>query len=227
MIKSSLIFVLIGFAIQTSYADTQFSAQIVSDYIARGISQTNNLPAIQGSIEETEVSKGLLFGLWSSNAYNIRNETEVDIYFKYTVNVTPDVRLNFSGLYFYYTKDQIYNTADYQIFLENSFLNLLISYRPDFFGSRTSNDYYELYQTFQIIPQKKISMIAALGYSRFGSELKSGMTNYLNYKITVVKSTDFFDFSLFYADTNRKIIINQEQSKAYDQNLGIALSKIF
>lgn len=75
---------LISAALFTS--STGWSAQIssnltaTSNYIWRGISQTNDAAAVQGGVDYT-ISKHFYVGGWTSN---ITNDTEVDLYGGYT-----------------------------------------------------------------------------------------------------------------------------------------------
>ena len=119
----------------STYAETFTAATITSDYLARGITQNNGESAVQGKIEESEIIPNSLVGLWLSNAVGSNNtaESEVDLYARYNLISDDNVKLSFLALFYYYTKTHAFNTWDYQIIFENSYANLLFSYRDDFF----------------------------------------------------------------------------------------------
>ncbi len=60
----------------TVYADVSGSLTVTSDYLSRGVTQTNNQPAVQGSIDLFN-DDGLYAGAWVSN---VTDGSEIDLY---------------------------------------------------------------------------------------------------------------------------------------------------
>ncbi|HEX9835331.1 MAG TPA: TorF family putative porin, partial [Alphaproteobacteria bacterium] len=83
---------LVGVWIPTVAADDLISADMVpgkfsanvaltSEYFFRGISQTDDSPAIQGGFDWNHEGTGLYLGVWGSNIdFNTGNSIEIDIY---------------------------------------------------------------------------------------------------------------------------------------------------
>jgi uncharacterized protein (TIGR02001 family) len=86
------------------------SVSIASDYIFRGLSQTNRKPALQPSIEYDGAS-GWYVGAWASNVSwlsdvstddaRVSNSVEIDGYAGYRGSLSPDWAYDV-GLYTYY-----------------------------------------------------------------------------------------------------------------------------
>jgi uncharacterized protein (TIGR02001 family) len=93
-----------------SMFDVAFGAAVASDYIFRGITQTDHKAAIQGYIEP---SAGIFYGgLWASNVSFVGDtDTEVDFY----AGVRPEVgpfSLDFGYNYATYTNDPDSNAGE-------------------------------------------------------------------------------------------------------------------
>lgn len=96
------------------------NAGIFSQYIFRGLTQTNGKPALQGGLDYSHES-GLYAGTWLSNiswlrenlssarttagTYNSEGHLEADFYGGYKMGLAEDVTLDLGGLYYYYPGD--------------------------------------------------------------------------------------------------------------------------
>lgn len=78
-------------------------ATVVSDYRFRGVSQSGEEAAIQGTINVTHDS-GLYAGVWGSSI-NFINGTELDFYAGYAKEVSPGITVDGGLLYYYYPKN--------------------------------------------------------------------------------------------------------------------------
>jgi uncharacterized protein (TIGR02001 family) len=78
---------------------------LTTDYRFRGISQSYELPAVQGGIDWAHAS-GLYLGNWNSsvsgNQFPNGASLEMDFYGGYKFEVSPGVILDVGGLYYYY-----------------------------------------------------------------------------------------------------------------------------
>ncbi|QXI36396.1 TorF family putative porin [Pseudomonas xantholysinigenes] len=99
--------------------DVDFSLEakigVFSDYRTRGISQTQNDPALQGSLTLAH-STGLYAGVWSSNVdFGFGNSTrqELDYYAGYFWQVSDDVTLDTSYIKYVYPRQGNFNYGEY------------------------------------------------------------------------------------------------------------------
>lgn len=208
-------------------SDSTFvAATVTSDYVSRGITQNNNLVSVQSVIEDNSLNENLLLGLWSSSAYGYGPETEVDVYFKYSLPINTNLKFAYSLLYYYYTKTHDFNTLDSQFYIESNWVNFIFSYRQNFFGTNTNNLYYELYKRWPL--KKDWSAQLTAGYATFAQNEKAGMTNYYNYRVSLYKTVGNVELSFFFTQTNREII-NSDLDKlpARDQVFGSAITYTF
>lgn len=79
------------------------SATVVSDYRFRGVSQTNEEAAIQGSINVAHES-GLYAGVWGSSS-SVVDSAELDFYAGYSREVIPGLTADLGLLYYYFPKN--------------------------------------------------------------------------------------------------------------------------
>lgn len=92
-------------------------AGIYSDYRTRGISQTQNDPALQGSATLLH-SSGLYAGVWSSNVdfgSGIHTRQEVDYYAGYYWQINDDIALDLSYIDYAYPKQSDLNYGEYHV----------------------------------------------------------------------------------------------------------------
>src|SRR3546814_570578 len=83
--------------------------EVVSDYRVRGVSQTGEEAAIQGSIGVSH-SSGLYAGVWGSSIDLVAADgadlnTELDFYAGYSREIMPGVTADVGLLYYFYPKD--------------------------------------------------------------------------------------------------------------------------
>ena len=117
-----------------------FSANValVSDYVFRGISQTQNRPAIQGGFDYSH-SSGLYLGTWGSNVSWVQdtgmktnNSLELDVYGGYKGAVGP-VSYDVGVLQYYYPGDVVAgvkNTNSTEVYVGVGFSIFTLKY-PD------------------------------------------------------------------------------------------------
>lgn len=89
-------------------------ATLASDYRTRGISQTQNDPAIQGAVTLAH-SSGLYLGAWSSNVDfggGLKTRQEVDYYAGWLWQATDDVSLDLGYLKYSYPKESQFNQSE-------------------------------------------------------------------------------------------------------------------
>ena len=195
-----------------------FSANVglVSDYAYRGISQTDERPALQGGVDYAHAS-GLYVGVWGSNVSWLNdidtsdstgNSLEIDLYAGYAGEAGPigyDVGLLqyfYPGSYSSTWKSETGltdpDTLEGYVGLSWEFLSFKYSYAfTDLFGLPDSDgsQYYDLGVSFEV--GGGFELAAHYGYN----DIK-GSDDYDDWKIGVSKEFGGFDFGLNYVDTD-------------------------
>lgn len=93
----------------------ELNAGLYSDYRTRGISQTQNDPALQGSATLLHGS-GLYAGIWASNVdfgYDTRTRQELDYYAGYYWQLNDDIALDLSYIDYVYPRQSEFNYGEY------------------------------------------------------------------------------------------------------------------
>lgn len=212
--------VALPFAGAAHAEESPFSANvgIVSDYAYRGISQTDERPALQGGFDYAH-SSGFYVGVWGSNVSWLNdvdttdstgNSLEIDLYAGYSGEAGP-IGYDVGLLQYYYpgsysstwktetglTKP---NTLEGYIGLSWEFLSFKYSYSfTDLFGLPDSegSQYYDLGVSYEL--GGGFNLDAHYGYN----DLKGG-DDYEDWKLGVTKELGGFEFGLHYVDTDIK-----------------------
>jgi uncharacterized protein (TIGR02001 family) len=179
-----------------------FNLGVASDYVFRGITQTDENPQIYGGVDAT-IGKAYV-GFWTSNV-DFGNDTsaEFDIYggFKPTLGaVSLDIGLIYYG---YANKPAGPDEAYWEAKLAGSVaagtgtIGGAIYYSPEFFGETGTAVYYEGNASFPI-PNTKLSVSGALGYQWFDAG-----GSYTTWNLGMgFAATDHLSFDLRYIDSN-------------------------
>jgi uncharacterized protein (TIGR02001 family) len=159
---------LTALAAPASAADPEFSANIgvVSDYVFRGFSQTNENPALQGGVDMTYGS--FYAGVWGSNVdFGDDTGAEVDIYGGYRTEAAG-YALDFGVIGYLYPKepdDADYNYVEFKAAASRAVgpatVGAAVYYSPDFFGADEAATYVELNGAFS--PMEKVTISGAVG----------------------------------------------------------------
>jgi uncharacterized protein (TIGR02001 family) len=171
----------VALADDTSGAKVTFNVGAASDYVFRGVSQTNENAEIFGGVDLT-VDK-FYAGLWTSNVNFFPGDptdAEIDVYAGFKPTLGP-VSLDLGAIYYTYVnppKGGGYPYAELKaagsIPLGKASLGAAFFYSPDFFGP-TDNDkayYYEVNGSMPVID--KVSVSGAFGHQ----QLSKGQLDY-------------------------------------------------
>ena len=110
--RAAMALALVGLAAaSTAHAGTSGNVSVTSDYVFRGVSQSNGKPAIQGGVEYAADS-GFYVGGWGSSiswlsdlsvdAAPISSNVELDVYGGYRGKFNDVVSYDVGALYYYY-----------------------------------------------------------------------------------------------------------------------------
>lgn len=160
----------LGFAGLASQAsaqevDVSFNAAVTSDYVYRGVSQTDEEPALQGGVDLTIGS--FYAGAWASNVdFGDNTDAEIDVYGGFRTEA-----LGFAwdtGVIFYtYAPgaNSDYDFVEFKAAASRAFgpvtAGAAVYYSPDFFGVDESATYAEV--NGAISPVENLTLNAAVG----------------------------------------------------------------
>jgi len=173
---------------------------IFSQYVFRGISQTNEKAALQGGFDLVHKSGGY-FGNWLSNVSwisdgnpDVSASVEWDIYGGYKWALPNDFTLDLGALYYYYPGRYPANftkpdTLEVYVGLSWKFLSAKYSYSVDKktfgFADSRGSDYLELNATYDVVEKVsdvigKVTIYGHVGKQRFEN---NGFFNYTDWKV--------------------------------------------
>lgn len=182
----------------------------VSDYVFRGITQTAEKPAIQGSFDYSHNS-GIYAGVWGSNVdFNDGDEAgiEVDLYAGMkgqcgTTGVTWDV----GATHFAYpgADDSLdYDYSEVKLSLGYTVgpvaLNVNTNYSPNFFADSGDALYTQGGATWTL--PHDFSLNGAVGHQTIDDEVAFGVADYTDWSVGIGYAIQGFNLGLKYTDTD-------------------------
>jgi uncharacterized protein (TIGR02001 family) len=182
----------------------------VNDYRFRGITQSGERPAIQGSIDWSHNS-GLYAGVWGSSIdFNDGNQAEVetDVYGGYKFAFSG---LNFdvgvigylypganSSLNYDYWEGKVAASYDFGMAAVNAGLN----YSPDYFGGSGDALFSSVGLTVPIM-KTGVSFVGTYGYQAIDNNARfAGIPDYGTWTAGLTYSWNNFTFAASYLDTS-------------------------
>jgi uncharacterized protein (TIGR02001 family) len=205
------------------FAGKNFAASVAltTDYVYRGVSQTDENWAIQGSFDYGH-SSGFYLGVWASNVDEIISEgnMEIDLYGGYSRELFKNFTFDIGVIYYWYPdpgtgpdRDFIegvlgvkYAFSDIALSPE---LGLSYNYSPDFFGE--DRDGNHLLGTLDLTLPYEFGIGGSLGYQDVqGGETSGGTAgeggksgfDYYYWRVGLSKAIKGFDLDLSYWDTD-------------------------
>ena len=220
------------------------NAGVVTDYVLRGISQTQHKPALQGGVDYAHAS-GLYAGLWGSTVewvdrtdyvYQHGNKVELDLYGGYK-GVAGDFSYDLGLVRYYYPGDfnspsqnQIQNpvTANTtEAYLSVGWKIITLKYSRAIsknfvgWGGSTSDtrsrgsDYIDLTATYPL--DETLNLVAHVGHQNVEN---NSYANYTDWKLGVTKDLGFGVVGLAYTDTDARfregLVNNADYDSAYN-----------
>lgn len=183
----------------------------VTDYVFRGFSQTDEHPAVQGSISLSHDS-GFSASIWGSNVdFNDGHDAdlEIDSTLSYTLPLGPG-KFTLGGIYYAYpganssrNYDYTEGFAGYAWNVANTAdVNAQVFYSPDFFAG--SGD--ALYTTVGLsVPVKSVeglAVVGSAGHQSIDDNAKFGAPDYTDWSAGLSYTWNKVSFSAKYFDTN-------------------------
>ena len=193
----------------------EFSSTLTftSNYVFRGISQTNNTAAIQGSFDYSlglSDAASVYAGIFGSNVdFNDGDQAtlEVDLYAGAAYQISDRLSSDLTAYYYLYPGADSDLNYDYLEFvanagydLEKANLGATLSHAPDNFASSGTAIYTE--GRVDVPLPQNISLNAALGYQSIEDNTAFGAPDYVNWSVGAGYSIVGFDLALKYTDTD-------------------------
>lgn len=212
----------------------------VSQYVFRGISQTQEKPAIQGGFDYKH-SSGLYLGTWGSNVSSdlySGASMEWDVYGGYEGAITNDFSYNVGLLHYNYPggnagNGEKFNTTEAYGGVTWRWFNVKLSYAlSDLFGINAKSGlgtadsdgstYLEVNGNFEL-PQKFM-----LGLHVGDTRVKRHSNlNYTDYKISLSKEYAGFNWGVAYTDTDLSPDTIVKGKNLSDERFILSVSKSF
>ena len=180
-----------------------WNAAATSEYMFRGISQTDDHPAIQAGAGYSW-SNGLYIGAWASNVdFGEDTDAEVDTFIGWNGDLSDTVNLDVQlNRYNYIGEpdgvDYAYNELIGKLsFAEN--YSVTLGYTNDFLASETDSFYGAVGGSWEV--GNDINLTAGLGYTTVDEDLSSE-DGYLDYSIGVNRDFGPVNIGLGYIGTD-------------------------
>ena len=180
-----------------------WNAAATSEYLFRGISQTDDHPAIQAGAGYSW-SNGLYVGAWASNVdFGEDTDAEVDTFIGWNGDVTESVNLDVQLVRYNYVGEP--TGADYAYneligkatFAEN--YTATLGYTNDFLNTDTDSFYGAVGGSWEV--GHDINLTAGLGYTTVDSDL-APENGYIDYSIGANRDFGPVNIALGYIGTN-------------------------
>jgi len=214
MKNTTLLLTVTGLLLSGAASGADVSATVtgITDYDFRGVSQTADDPAIQGSLD-VEGESGWYAGVWASNV-DFDNCCDEDYEIDYYVGFTAGETIEWDVGYIYYYYPSTTENLNYpEVYIGGTYygedekwdvgLKQWASY--DWFGYDAYGYYTELNGNYAL-PWWEIGVSAHVGYT-FGDGPDdftddSGLREYVDYSIGLNRSFGPVDADLRYVDTD-------------------------
>ncbi|MFZ0614491.1 MAG: TorF family putative porin [Desulfobacterales bacterium] len=208
-----------------------FSATLTlaTDYVFRGISQTDQNPAVQGSIDYAH-PLGIYAGIWGSNVNSSisKGGVEIDYYAGYRREIFPNFGFDISAIYYSYPGgggDPDPNYFEGHLGLSYQFKDLPLSpnlgaayyYSPDFFGEDGAGHYVN--GSLALSLPFDLTLSGLVGYQNVEGDQTTGFGqgknggdgyDYVNWRIGIAKEVLKFVLDLSWTDTNESDFLGDD-----------------
>lgn len=176
---------------------------LASDYDLRGITQSAQDPAVQGSIDYAAAS-GWYIGAWGSNidfGDELDTDLEVDVYTGFSGGSSAGLGYNVGIIHYSYVGERDLDYMEIYAGLSKDWFKAKASYSNDFGGDSTAGKTPSFYvETSAVFPlPQNLSVLAHAGYS-FGDYWDRSNNEYFDYSLGVGYTAGKFDLALKWID---------------------------
>ncbi|SDD08665.1 TorF family putative porin [Aquimonas voraii] len=175
---------------------------VVSDYVFRGVSQTDEDPAVQAGLTYS-LESGFYVGTWASQVdFGSETDLEVDFFAGYGFNLSDSVAADVQVLRYVYPDEGSlnYNELLFSLTFAEK-LTTTIGYTNDVYNSGETGWYYGA--SLDLALPAEFTLTPGVGYSRFArGVLEDGSSSYLDWSLGLSRDFGPISASLTYHDTN-------------------------
>ncbi len=199
---------LAGVAASAQAVDISGNVALTSDYRFRGISQSDESPAIQGGFD-IGFENGIYLGTWGSSVDFDSNDgfdgsLELDYYGGWAGSITDSIGIDVGYIYYDYPGDDGAE-GDYQeVYGSISLwdLSLGVAYSDDYYGE--TGDFFYYQAGYSLGLTDNLSLDLHVGYNDLDEEgfLSDGATSYTDYSIGLTATWLAVDWSLAWVGTD-------------------------
>ena len=195
----------------TGVVQAEISATVTatSDYVFRGITQTAEDPALQGSVD-LETDSGFYAGAWASNVDFddcCDESVEIDGYLGFYNEIGDDWRYDAGLVYYFYPgTDEDLDYGEIYFGLGWKWLDVYYYYTNDFYASGDAGFYWDATGEFEL-PVWELGLKLHYGYTggpalNGDSSFEVGVESYSDYYVGLTRDFGNFSFELGYWDTD-------------------------
>jgi len=182
--------------------DVSMNVGLASDYMFRGISQTQGNGAIQGGLDVTHDS-GLYVGTWASNVDfgdSVDGNVEFDYYLGFGNDISEDISYDLGWIKYDYPGNSSLNFSEYYGSLTAYGFKVGAAYSDDFADDNTTLYSYVGYE--YTLPYEIGLALQYGNYDFKDTAFTSGEDSYNDWSIGLTKTLIGLDFGLTYTDTD-------------------------
>ena len=203
---------LLSMAEEEAVHQVTANVAMTTDYLFRGLSQTDENPAIQGGIDYSYTPVGFYAGTWASNVA-FAESSEFDFYAGLSGELGIGVSWDVGGLYYTYPGSsadpeenyfEVYTNLGYsfsKVQLEPS-LSTGVFYSPDFFGEDGAGIY--VYGGLDLSLPYDIGLSLLVGWQDVEGDMLTGPVgyDYTHYSIGLSRDVGPLSLSLSWNDAD-------------------------
>jgi uncharacterized protein (TIGR02001 family) len=184
---------------------------ITTNYVFRGISNSNNNPAFQGGLTYTFLTTGIYLNVWGSNVdfvdpQGFQATVEADTIIGIANNINDDWSYNVNFNRYNYPKASAANYNEVIAALTYKIFTLTVADSLNVYGVHENGLYYNGLINVPL-PQKYVhfsDLSAEASYGHYSLPRSAGLLSYNDYMIGLDKGFGMYDLLLQYTNTNHR-----------------------
>jgi uncharacterized protein (TIGR02001 family) len=190
-----------------AYGEVSANLALTSDYVWRGVSQTNQNPALQAGAEYAHAI-GVYVGVWGSNvdfAEHVDDPARIEL--DYSIGWRGETEQGFGwdlGLlrYTYPNTTEDFDYNELTLSLSYEMFTFEVDYSNDTYATGTDTFYYNVGVSHEF--PELFTVSASVGYSDLNQEVtgEGAPDSYVDWRVGVSQELLGLDFDLSYYDTN-------------------------
>lgn len=194
-----------------------------NNYMFRGISLTDNIPAVQGGLTFTFPKNGIYISEWGSNVdfLDAQGHTAT-VEFDTALGIANPIGEHFNYNIYLYRYTYPKTSASYNEFMVNLgfyFLTAQYGYSNDVYATGQNGTYYNLGFKFTLPPKLAFhfdDVTISGGIGHYSLPHSAGLASYDDYNLQISKPLNAtYVLSLLITDTNGKSVDNRDLSNGH------------